>query len=431
MSRAVITGFGVVSAFGVGREPFFDGLVRGQSAVRPIRSFDASALPSNVAGEVPVETVDAGWLRSHAPGGEPALLEEWCRDGYFRDRKVAFGLLAALEAWRCAGCGPAEREAGLSVALGMEHTFFEDLAHLFDGRGFDWTREPSAPLPKVRLRAPFDLTARLVTQHLGLTGPQALHASACAGGALAVAHAAAQIERGLAEVVLCGASDSMVEPFGLGGITRLGAPSPRNAPDACRPFDRRRDGTVLGEGAAMFVLEREERALARGARPLARVLGFGSTQDAYRLSAPRPDGVPARRSMERALRRARLAPEEIGYVNAHGTGTPLNDAAEARAIHAAFGAAGAKVPVSSIKGAVGHLMAASGAIEIAACLLPFERGLLPGTANYREADPECALSVLGPAPTEAQVEAVLTSSFGFGGQNASVVLGRFVPGTPG
>lgn len=425
MSRAVLTGFGVVSAFGVGREPFFEGLVRGETAVRAIRSFDASALPSNVAGEVPVESIDTAWLTSHAEGGDAARLSAWSRDGYFRDRKVAFGLLAALEAWRCAGCGDSEREAGLSIALGMEHTFFEDLAHLYDGKGFDWTREPSAPLPKVRLRAPFDLTARLVARQLGLLGPQALHASACAGGALAVAHAAAQIERGLASVVLCGASDSMVEPFGLGGITRLGAPSPRNAPDACRPFDRRRDGTVMGEGAAMFVVESEERAQQRGARPIARILGFGSTQDAYRLSAPRPDGVPARRSMERALQRARLSPADIGYVNAHGTGTPLNDAAEALAVRAVFGERGSKVPVSSIKGAVGHLMAASGAIEIAACLLPFERGLLPGTANYAQPDPECGLNVLGPTPVPARVDAVLTNSFGFGGQNATVVLGRF------
>lgn len=424
MSRAVVTGYGVVSAFGVGREAFFAGLVRGGTAVRAIRSFDATTLPSRVAGEVPVETVDAGWMRAHTAGADAERIEEWSRDGYFRDRKVAFGLLAALEAWRCAGCGASDAEAGLSIALGMEHTFFDDLALLYDGRGFDWTREPGAPLPKVRLRAPFDLTGRLVAGLLGLRGPRALHASACAGGALAVAHAAAQIARGLETIVLCGAADSMVEPFGLGGITRLGAPSPRNEPDACRPFDRRRDGTVMGEGAAMFVVEAEERALARGARPLAIVLGSGSTQDAWRLSAPRPDGVPARRAMERALQRANLSPGSIGYVNAHGTGTPLNDAAEARAIRSALGDWGAQVPVGSIKGAVGHLMAASGAIELAACLLPFERGLLPGTANFAEPDPECGLNVLGPAAVPARVEAVLSNSFGFGGQNAAVVLGR-------
>ncbi len=422
MSHAVITGVGVVSAFGVGAQAFFDGLERGDSAIRPIESFDASALPSFVAGEVPVATIDAAWMARHA--GSSEAIAAWARDGFFRDRKVAFGLLAALEAWRSAG-RVRGAPASLSLALGMEHAFFEDLAVLFDGRGFDWSREPTAALPRVRLRAPFDLTARLVREHLGLEGEVALHASACAGGTLAVAHGAARIERGDAQVVLCGAADSMVEPFGLGGITRLGAPSPRNAPDACRPFDRRRDGTVMGEGAAMFVLESEAHAAARGTPVLARVLGWGSTQDGWRLTAPRPDGEPARRAMEQALRRSGLEPRQVGYVNAHGTGTPLNDAAEARAIRSALGAWGSQVPVSSIKGAVGHLMAASGAIELAACLLALGRGVLPGTAHYREPDPECGLSVLtAPLRLAQPATAVLSNSFGFGGQNATVVLGR-------
>ena len=423
MSRAVITGAGVVSAFGVGTKAFFDGLAEGRAAIRRIQSFDASALSSSVAGEVPVGAIDGNWMAEHALRDRERI-RSWARDGYFRDRKVAFGLLAALEAWRGAGCGDPEKEASLSVALGMEHTFFDDLAVLFDGQLFDWSREPSAPLPRVRLRAPFDLTARVVRECMRLEGERAIHASACAGGALAVAHAAAQIERGRASIVLCGASDSMVEPFGLGGITRLGAPSPRDGPDACRPFDRRRDGTVMGEGAAMFVVESEERAAKRGAKPLARLLGWGSTQDAYRLTAPRPDGAPARRAMERALARAGLAPEQVGYVNAHGTGTPLNDASEAKAIRDAFGDWGSRVPVSSIKGAVGHLMAASGAVEIASCLLAFERDLLPGTAHYREPDPECGLNVIGERPLSAKVDAVRSNSFGFGGQNASVILGR-------
>jgi len=423
VSRAVITGVGVVSAFGMGKKALFDGLAEGRSAIRRIQSFDASALPSSVAGEVPVERIDGSWMVEHARLHSEQI-HAWAHDGYFRDRKVAFGLLAAIEAWRSAACGKPEREASLSIALGMEHTFFDDLAVLFDGQGFDWSREPAAHLPRVRLRAPFDLTARAIRDCLALEGERAIHASACAGGALAMAHAAAQIERGQASIVLCGASDSMVEPFGLGGITRLGAPSPRNEPDACRPFDRRRDGTVMGEGAAMFVLESEERASKRGARPLARVLGWGSTQDAYRLTAPRPDGAPARRAMERALVRARLSPEQVGYINAHGTGTPLNDAAEAKAIRDAFGAWGSRIPVSSIKGAVGHLMAASGAIEIASCLLAFESDLLPGTANHREPDPECGLNVIGERPLSERVDAAMSNSFGFGGQNASVILGR-------
>jgi 3-oxoacyl-(acyl-carrier-protein) synthase len=213
----------------------------------------------------------------------------------------------------------------------------------------------------------------------------------------------------------------MVNPLGLGGMCRLGAPSPRDAIDACRPFDRRRDGLVIGEGAAMFVVESAARARARGARPLAAILGWGSTQDGYRVTAPRPDGAAAQRAMARAIARSGLAARAIGYVNAHGTGTPLNDPAECLAIR---GALGAHAAVSSIKGAVGHLMAAAGALELAASLLAFERDLLPGTANHAERDPACDLDIIGELPRAARVVAVMSNSFGFGGQNASIVLGR-------
>jgi len=232
------------------------------------------------------------------------------------------------------------------------------------------------------------------------------------------------IERGDATLVACGASDSMVNPLGIGGMSRLGAPSPRNEFDACRPFDRRRDGLAIGEGAAIFILEAADRALARGANPLAEVLGWGSTQDAYKATAPRPDGALATKAIQRALDRAQLPADSIGYINAHGTGTPLNDPAEVRAIRVAFGDAAERVPVSSIKGAVGHLMAASGAIEIAACLLALQRDVLPGTAHHTECDPECDLDIIGEAPRNLRVDYVLSNSFGFGGQNASVVLGR-------
>jgi 3-oxoacyl-[acyl-carrier-protein] synthase II len=239
---------------------------------------------------------------------------------------------------------------------------------------------------------------------------------------MAVGHAALRIERGLADVVICGGADSMVNPLGLGGMSRLGAPSPRAAADACRPFDRHRDGLAIGEGAAVFVLEREDRARARGAKPIAAVLGSATTQDAYKVTAPRADGSSAAAAMSAALRRAGVAPEAAGYVNAHGTGTPLNDPAEAAAIRTVFG--DRPIPVSSIKGAVGHLMAASGAIEIASTLLAFERDLLPGTAHHTERDPEISLDVIGPTPRGARVDVALSNSFGFGGQNASVVLGR-------
>lgn len=216
----------------------------------------------------------------------------------------------------------------------------------------------------------------------------------------------------------------MVNPMGLGGMARLGAPSPRADADACRPFDRRRDGLVMGEGAAVFVLEREDVALARGVKPLAKVLGWGSSQDGYRTTAPRPDGLQAAKAMQAALHSAGIAAQDIGYINAHGTGTPLNDPAEVAAIRLAFGAHASNLAVSSIKGAVGHLMAASGAIELAASLLCFTHDLLPGTAHLLERDPACDLDIIGPTPRAKRVDAVMSTSFGFGGQNAAVILGR-------
>jgi 3-oxoacyl-[acyl-carrier-protein] synthase II len=356
--------------------------------------------------------------------GGNAILDHYEQIGAFRDRKVVFGLLAALEAWTNAHCGEREKDAALSVALGLEQAFLEDFAPIFSNGGIDWKAESRLGADNIRFRSHVGLCAELLGQLLDLRGPSFVNASACAAGGLAVAQAASLVRRGAASIVLCGGADSMVNPLGIGGMSRLGAPSPRNDADACRPFDRRRDGLVIGEGAAMFIVESEERALNRGVKPLARILGWGSTQDGYRVTAPRPDGSSARNAMARALTRAELRPEAVGYVNAHGTGTLLNDLAEAKAIRDTFGALADHLPVSSIKGAVGHLMAASGAIELAACLLPFQRNLLPGTAHHREKDPLCEINVIGEQPTEASVEVVLSNSFGFGGQNATIVLGK-------
>lgn len=446
MSQAVITGVGVVSPFGVGAPCFWDALAQGRSAIRPISSFDARTLPSRMAGEVPVVDADAAWLREQAAAlmtaaksdaGTAALLgrieqaaPSWQELGMLRDRKVAFAILAALEAWQDARLGPADTHAWLCLALGLERALLDDFLPLMtggpapDGR-IDWSREPDAGLPATRFRAPVDVASTQVADILGLTGPVVVHTSACAAGALAVMHAASLIERGTADIVVCGASDSMLNPMGMGGMCRLGAPSPRNEPDACRPFDRRRDGLVMGEGAAVFVVEHEDRALGRGVTPLARIAGWGSTQDGYKATAPRPDGAPARKAMQAALARGRLLPGHVGYINAHGTGTLLNDPVEARAIRDAFGHAADHLPVSSIKGAVGHLMAASGAMELAACLMAFDRDLLPGTAHHHDRDPECPIHVIGPTPLAARVDAVLSNSFGFGGQNASVILQRW------
>jgi 3-oxoacyl-(acyl-carrier-protein) synthase len=418
---AVITGVGAVSAFGVGVAPLFAGLAAGSGAVSTIRSFDASTFPTHVAGEVPVPRLDAAWLRELLGEACAPLADELDAAGALRDRKVGFALVAADEAWRSAGCGDGERAAALVIALGLEQALLDDLPPFYDpaARAITWPQ--AACVAGTRFRARVDLAARTVHRMLALAGPITVNASACAAGTLAIGHAASLIERGAADVVLCGGADSMVNPLGFGGMCRLGAPSPRDAIDACRPFDRRRDGLVIGEGAAMFVVESAARARARGARPLAAILGWGSTQDGYRVTAPRPDGAAARRAMARALARSGLPATAIGYVNAHGTGTPLNDPAECLAIR---GALGAHPAVSSIKGAVGHLMAAAGALELAASLLAFERDLLPGTANHAERDPACDLDIVGAQPRAARVEALMSNSFGFGGQNASVVLGR-------
>lgn len=417
--RAVITGVGVVSPFGVGLTRMWDGLAEGRSAVGPIRSFDASTFPTRVAGCVPTAASLNSWapsLSEHVPA--------WQDAGSLRDRKVAFLLVAAQEAWRQAQCGAAERHAAVSLALGLEQAMLEDFGPLVVDGAIDWTREPSAKLPETRFRSRVSLGSALLRQMLALRGATTIHVSACAASAMAIGHALALIARGTTDIVLCGGADSMVNPLGIGGMSRLGAPSPRHTADACRPFDARRDGLVVGEGAAVFVVELEERARARGIEPLAHLLGYGSSQDGYKATAPRPDGTAAARAMSRSLERARLAPEELGYINAHGTGTPLNDPAEVRAIRLALGQAAETIPVSSIKGAVGHLMAASGAIELAASLMVFTRDLLPGTAHYQVPDPECDLDIIGPAPRARRIDSVLSNSFGFGGQNACVVLGR-------
>ncbi|MES2886914.1 MAG: beta-ketoacyl-[acyl-carrier-protein] synthase family protein [Pseudomonadota bacterium] len=428
MRRAVVvTGVGVVSAFGVGWPAFAQGLSEGRSAVGPIRSFDASTFATQVAGEV-TGALDSAWLQTHLLPWKPAsgpgrtAWEAQVAHGAWRDRKVVFGWSAALEAWRHARCGAAEAEAGLVMGLGLEQAFLEDVAPLFYDHRIHWLAGNEGP--GLRFRSEVDLCAQAVMGVLDLQGQCVVNASACAAGGLAVAQAASLIERGAASIVLCGGADSMVNPFGLGGMSRLGAPSPRAALDACRPFDQGRDGLVIGEGAAMLVLESQERAQRRGVQPLARVLGSGSSQDGYRATAPRPDGAAAVRAIRQALQQAGLAPEQIGHVNAHGTGTPLNDVAEARALRTTFGDHADRLPVSSIKGAVGHLMAAAGAIEAVACLLPLCHNLVPGTAHHRHKDPACDIRVVGEQPETAQVAAVLSNSFGFGGQNVSLVFGR-------
>jgi 3-oxoacyl-(acyl-carrier-protein) synthase len=422
--RVVVSGVGAVCGFGVGVGPLWDGLAAGAHAIKPIRAFDVRDFPVQVAGEVEADAGTAAGLRALGLGD---VVARWEALGWLRDRKLGFAALAAQEAWASAGCGVAEAAAcGLSLGLGLEQALLEDFLPLWTGEGLDWSRHLGAASDaRVTLRTPADLSARAVRGLLGLEGMEAVNLSACAAGAMAVAQGAAWIRRGWAQRVVCGGADSMLNPLGLGGLARLGATSPRHAVDACRPFDARRDGLVMGEGAAVFVLEREDVARARGVKPWGEVLGWGTSQDGYRATAPRPDGAQAAQAMRAALRCAGLPPTAIEHVNAHGTGTPLNDPAEVLALRAALGAHAERVPVCGIKGAVGHLMAASGALELAAALMSFHHDLLPGTAHHRDRDLACDLDIIGERPRIAQVQTVISTSFGFGGQNAAVILGRY------
>lgn len=424
MNKAVITGFGCVCGFGVGVVALLDGLLTGKNAIKRISSFDVSSFPVQMAGEVCNEgangAINPKWLIAHGLA-ENGILEN---PRIWRDRKTVFGLLAAKEAWTMAGCGNEERNAHLLLALGLEQAYLEDFAPLFSEQHIQWAKLDAQTAYQQHFRAEVDLCAHSVREQLQLQGRMLVNASACAAGGLALAQAASLIERGTTDIVVCGGADSMVNPFGLGGMTRLGAPSPRNSHDACRPFDRRRDGLVIGEGAAIFIVERENRAKARGVKILAQIAGYASNQDAYRITAPRPDGAFTLRAMQAALRKAELPPEDIDYINAHGTGTPLNDVAEARAIRACFGSHADDLPVSSIKGAIGHLMAASGAIEAASCLLSLQHNFLPPTCHHTELDPECEIRVIGSTPQLAKVDSILSNSFGFGGQNVSLILTR-------
>jgi len=255
-----------------------------------------------------------------------------------------------------------------------------------------------------------------VARRVGATGPVGTSSSACAASAQAIAEGVWTLRRGDADVALVGGHDSMIHPLGLLSFVVLGA----LAGDACRPFDRQRDGFMIGEGAAILVLERAQHAAARRATVLARVLGAGTSVDAWNATAPHPQGLGAQRAMEAALRDADLVPGDIDYLNAHATGTPVGDIAEASAVLRVFGS---DLPVSSIKGAVGHTIAAAGAVEAAACVAALRGGYLPGTVGLRDPDPACGLHLLT-APVCSAPAVVMSNSFGFGGQNASLVIAR-------
>jgi len=414
--RVVITGIGVVSPVGSGRGAFWRGLVSGRSGLGPITLFDASEFPVRIGGEV-------------RDFDEARVAREFPMVARCRDRKVLLGLKAAVDAMADSGLEDARfRSASLHVGVGLEMLCLEDLTPF--ARMDDMSQAMVSRLPVSLdgrlLQTPLDTTAQALGERYGFLGGRFTNCSACAAGAQSVGEAFLRLRRGEVAVALAGATDSMLNPLGLGGFGLLRVLSAENEMPrrACRPFDASRTGTALGEGAAFVVLEALDRALARGARCYAEILGYGSSMDAFRVSDPEPSGRGAARSMSAALADAGLTPGQIDCVSAHGTGTPKNDIVETGAIKESLGGHAYEVPVHAVKSMTGHMIAASGAVEAAAAALTIFERCVPPTINLERTDPACDLDYVPNTARPFDGRTVLSNSFGFGGQNATLIFGR-------
>jgi len=414
--RVVISGIGVVSPFGVGRERFWQHVSRGCSGTRAITHFDVSTYPCQVAAWVPpVSIADAPEL----DGDED---QDGRADPKRYSRAALFGVVAAREAWRDAGLRAGESGAGVLIGSGgggidVGEKQYEDF---FTSGGRHVT-------PYAIAVGICGMVSSEISISLGLRGMSHVLSCGCTSSTDAIGYASSLIRSGEYDVILSGGTDGCVLPGMIFGFSRMRAVSTRyndRPAAASRPFDRGRDGFVLGEGAWMLVLEREDRALARGAQIYARVEGYASTCDAYHRVQMDPDGAEIVRCIETALCRADRKPEEIGYVNYHGTSTQLNDRIEAQCVRRVFGRHADRVPGSSTKSMIGHPQGASGAAGVATTAMAMSRGVLPPTINLDDPDPACEMDFIPNTARSADVEAALCNCLGFGSKNSALVLGR-------
>ncbi|HZL16890.1 MAG TPA: beta-ketoacyl-ACP synthase II [Polyangia bacterium] len=409
--RVVITGIGLVTPIAIGVEETWQGLVAGRSGIGPITRFDHSAFATHFAGEV--KSFDATkWMTAReAKTQDP-----------FTQYAVAAGSLAVADSGIEISGEFAER-VGCFVGAGLGGvTTIEATCKTL------WEKGPRHGF------SPFFvpmIIVNLASGHLsikfGAKGPNLSQVSACSTGTHAIGDAFRVIERGDADAMICGGTEATVTPLGVGGFNAMRALSTRNdAPqEASRPFDRDRDGFVIAEGAGILVIEELEHAKARGARIYAELRGYGANADAHHITSPAPEGAGAQRCMKLALKDAKLAPADIGYINAHGTSTKINDATETLAIKKVFGDSARKLMVSSTKSMTGHMLGAAGGVETAVCALVLARGVVPPTINYTTPDPECDLDYVPNTAREARVQYTLSNSFGFGGTNACLILSRY------
>lgn len=407
--RVVVTGIGCVTPVGDGADGLWEGLHREESGVRAITRFDPSDFRSRIAAEV--------------PAFEP---EEWIDARRLRrlDRYSALAVASARMALADGGLDPADVDGDraavqMGSALGGVE-FAEDQHRTYLEEG------PRSVAPMLALTVFGGAASCNIAIDTGFTGPNSTNSMSCASGAIGLGRGFRLVRGGEADLALAGGAEAPLSPLSFGAFSILRAMSTRNDEPgvASRPFDAGRDGFVMGEAAAVLLLEELGRAEERGARIYAEVCGFGTTNDAHHMTRPRPDGAQARRAMELALDDAGIPPSRVDHVNAHGSSTPLNDVTEAGAIRELLGDRAEEIPVAGTKGYYGHALGASGAVEAAICALAVSRGWLPPTLNLEEQDPDCGLRLTPAGGLDSRPGYVLSNSFGFGGINASLVLGR-------
>ncbi len=407
MGRVAVTGIGAVTPLGLDVPSTWSAACAGRSGIDWIRAFDTDGLPVRIAGEV--------------TGFDPSSVVS-AKDARKLERNVLLGVAAGREALGDAGLDgfdPSRVGIIFGSAIGGVPGIVEQ-ADVLQRRGPD--RVSPNFLPNVLV----DSASGQLAISLGITGPNYAVVSACATGSHAVGEAAEMIKRGAADAVLAGGTEACIIPLILAGFTAMRglAAEDEHPPRASRPFDATRAGFVMAEGAGALLLEDWDHARRRGARIHAEVLGYGASNDAHHMAQPEPEATGVATMMRTALERAGVEPRRVGYINAHGTSTPLGDAAETRAIKAVFGDHAYRLAVSSTKSMTGHTFGAAGAIEAIMCVLALRDGVLPPTINYREPDPECDLDYVPNEAREAQVDVALSNAMGLGGHNGCVLLGR-------
>ncbi|CAN5342155.1 beta-ketoacyl-ACP synthase II [soil metagenome] len=407
MRRVVVTGIGPVSPVGTGVERFWRALLEGTSGINRIQRFDTSDLPVRIAGEV-LEFSPEDWLT-------PKEVKR-------TDRAVHFAVAACRLAWRDAGepsVDPARTGVIISTGIGGLESLLKQHRVLME-KGPD--RVSPFMVPMLMPNA----AAGQVAMAFGFTGPNTCITTACAAGSHAVGEAFRLIKYGLADACIAGGTEASVLPLTIAGFAQMQALTRNPDPErASRPFDKARNGFVLSEGAGALVLEEAERAVARGVRIYAEVAGYGASADAHHITAPEPEGLGAIQALQACLAEAGEPPEAVDYVNAHGTSTPLNDAAETKAIKKALGDHAYRTPVSSTKSMTGHMLGAAGAIEAGIAALAVAEGVVPPTTNYETPDEDCDLDYVPNESRRVDVRFALSNAFGFGGHNAVVGLRRW------